>query len=779
MLARPQSTDDEPPAAGGDEHARRNGELQPARHPAGDALMQRVRSYLQDKDAAFVERALDVATQYHAGQERDSGEPYIVHPIGVTDELAKLKLPADVLAAGLLHDTVEDTGMTVEQIEERFGKSVARMVDGVTKLDEIDLRLDEQPPTGRGKRRHADQRERRRVASLRKMFATAGEDFRVLLIKLADRTNNMETLKFKKSKQSRDKTARETIEVYAPLAERLGMYDIKWRMEDQSFQHLNPEAYATMKRLVNQKRDMREEYAKRAVEILTDAVVKQAGIRASISGRAKHLYSIYQKKMRYEAQGRTFDDIHDLIALRIIVDDERSCYAALGVVHGLWEAVPGGYDDYISRPKMNGYKSIHSNVMGPNRQPLEVQIRSWAMHRFAEEGVAAHWAYKDGGPNDESADVYVRTMERLKDFLGIEGTGGDPEEFIDTVREEILDTDLVQVFTPAGDIVELPYGATPLDFAYRIHTQLGHEASGAIVNNKMVGFDTKLEQGDVIRINRTAGKAPSLDWRDPRNGFLVTKSALAKVRQWYSRQNREASLQAGKVQMKKVIDNLKRMGYKCKPEQVAEGAGFDSVEALLIELGTSQAVVSTVVDAVVDAIDEDQRKSAPSPTIEIDTTTAPPLDKHRTDHGIVVMGQTDSRINIPKCCSIVYGDEIIGFITRGRGITAHHVSCPNIVNASDQNLIIDLAWGHTNTRRPVRIRVEGSDRVGLVHEITGILNSERMNMHAMNTGERANPGKSVVTFTIYVDSVHELAKLFSLFDRIKGVDTVSRISENA
>lgn len=750
-----------------------------SRHPAGDALMQRVRSYLQHDDVAFVERALDFAAECHEGQPRDSGEPYIVHPIGVTDELAKLKLPADVLAAGLLHDTVEDTGVTVEQLEEYFGKSVARMVDGVTKLDEIDLRLDEQPQAGRTKRRHADRRERRRVASLRKMFATAGEDFRVLLIKLADRTNNMETLKFKKNKQSRGKTARETIEVYAPLAERLGMYDIKWRLEDLSFQHLDPEAYATMKRLVNQKRDQREEYAKRAVEMLTDAVVNKAGIHATISGRAKHLYSIYQKKKRYEAQGRSFDDIHDLIALRVIVDDEQACYAALGVVHGLWEAMPGGYDDYISRPKMNGYKSIHTNLMGPNRQPLEVQIRSWAMHRFAEEGVAAHWAYKDGEPNDESADVYVRTMERLKEFLGIEGTGGDPAEFIDTVREEILDTDLVQVFTPAGEIIELPYGATPLDFAYRIHTQLGHEASGAIVNNKMVGFDTRLEQGDVIRINRTSGKAPSLDWRDPRNGFLVTKSALAKVRQWYSRQNREASLQAGRVQMKKVINELKRMGYKCKPEQVAEGAGYESTEAVLIDLGTSQAVVSTVVDAVVDAIDEDQRKSVPKPTIEIDTTSAPPPDAHRTEHGIVVMGQTNSRINIPKCCSIVYGDEIIGYITRGRGITAHHVSCPNIVYASDPNLIIDLAWGHTNTQRPVRIRVEGSDRVGLVYEITGILNSANKNMHAMSTGERANPGKSVVTFTIYVDSVHELSQLFSRFDRLKGVDNVSRISENS
>lgn len=744
------------------------------RHPAGDELLRMVRAYLHDEDYAFVERALDVATACHAGQMRDSGEPYIVHPIGATEELAKLRLPADVLAAGLLHDTVEDSGMTTEEIEADFGKSVARMVDGVTKLDEIDLRIGE-PRIGRTKLRHADQRERRRIASLRKMFATAGEDFRVLLIKLVDRMNNMETLKFKKDKASRDKTARETLEIFAPLAERLGMYDIKWRMEDLSFQHFNPEGYATMKRLVNQKRNVRERYAERAVALLTEAVVQQAGIQASISGRAKHLYSIFQKKNRYEAQGRSFDDIHDLIALRIIVDDEQSCYAALGVVHGLWEAIPGGYDDYISRPKMNGYKSIHTNVAGPNRQPLEVQIRSWAMHRFAEEGVAAHWAYKDGSANDETSDAYVRTMERLKDFLGIEGTGGDPEEFMDTVQEEILDVDLVQVYTPAGEIIELPYGATPLDFAYRIHTELGHEASGAIVNNKMVAFDTKLEPGDVVRINRKTGKGPSLDWRDPSTGYLVTKSALAKVRQWFSRQNRRYSLQAGKAQLKKVTDNLQRMGYKCKPEQVAEGAGYESVDALLIDLGTSQVVVSTVVDAVVDAIDDDQRKSVAGPTIELDSASLPPPDQKQSEHGIVVMGQTENRINIPKCCSIVYGDEIIGYITRGRGVTAHHRSCPNIVNANDQNRFIDLAWGHTNTQRPIRVRVEGSDRVGLLHEITGILKAEQKNLHAMRSGERSQPGTSVVTFTIYIDSVREINALFSRFRRIRGVFDVKRI----
>lgn len=744
------------------------------RHPAGDEFLRMVRPYLQDDDYAFVERALDVATVCHAGQLRDSGEPYIVHPIGATVELAKLKLPADVLAAGLLHDVVEDTGMTLGQIELEFGESVARMVDGVTKLDEIDLRLDI-PRTNRTKVRHADQRERRRIASLRKMFATAGEDFRVLLIKLADRVNNMETLPFKKDKASREKTARETLEIFAPLAERLGMYDIKWRMEDMAFQQLNPEGYTTMKRLVKQKRDMRERFANRAVEILTDAVVEQAGINATISGRAKHLYSIYQKKNRYEAQGRSFDDIHDLIALRIIVDDEQSCYAALGVVHGLWEAIPGGYDDYISRPKMNGYKSIHTNVTGPNRQSLEVQIRSWTMHRFAEEGVAAHWAYKDGAANDESSDAYVRTMERLKEFLGIEGTGADPEEFMDTVQEEILDIDLVQVYTPAGEIIELPYGATPLDYAYRIHTHLGHEASGAIVNNKMVAFDTKLEHGDVIRINRKAGKGPSLDWRDPRNGYLVTKSALAKVRQWFSRQNRHNSLQSGKEQLKIVMDELQRMGYRCKPEQVATGAGFESVDALLFDLGTSQTVVSTVVDAVVDAIDEDQRKATKSPLIEVDTASLPPPDRQQSEHGIVVMGQTDNRINIPKCCQIVYGDDIVGYITRGRGVTAHLVSCPNVINESDQSRFIDLAWRHTNTQWPIRVRAEGSDRVGLLHEITGILNASKKNLHAVSTGEKANPGTSVVSFIVYVDSVREISSLFSSLRRIKGVSDVRRV----
>lgn len=744
------------------------------------ALMHAVRSYLPEPQALSVRSAMQFAAQCHAGQKRESGEDFVEHPIAVTAELAKLSLPADIISAGLLHDTVEDCDVETDEIRQRFGETVARLVDGVTKLTHIDLQLNNNgAPTQRSKRRHADQRERRRIESLRKMFATAGDDARVLLIKLADRMHNMETLGHLQPDR-RTKIARETIEIYAPLADRLGMNDIKWRMEDAAFHHLNPAQYTAISRLVNRTRRDREQYAKLAVQKLTDAVVNQAGIPAAISGRAKHLYSIFRKKQRYESAGRSFDDIYDLIALRVITDNDRDCYPALSVVHGLWESIPNAFDDYISRPKNNGYKSIHTTVRGPGNQPLEVQIRSKEMHQLAEEGVAAHWAYKDGEPNPNIADSFARTMSWLKELVEIEGAADDSAEFIDAVEGEILQVEQIQVYTPAGDVIELPHGATPLDFAYRIHTELGHQTVGAIVNGKLVRLDSQLRPGDTVEIRKSkAPKGPSLDWRDPNQGYLMTESARAKVRHWFGRQERETAVQHGKHQLKRVVDQLRRMGQVLTQAQIAELLQYESVDELVLELGRSHEQVSTVVRGVADATGKATEQESPATSSETRDAPPPPESQLKTkdgSHGVVVMGIPGVKVNLPKCCSPVYGEEIMGFLTRGKGVTAHLTTCKNLKNIDEPDRLVDLEWGHRDEFLPVRVSINGSDRIGLINDISGILREERINVHAMRTDEGDEPGKSKMIFTIYVRDVAALARLFGKFERVRGVDHVSRVS---
>ena len=437
-------------------------------------LMQEVHTYLVPDAIEFVQSAYEYAYLAHDGQKRKSGEPYIVHPISVSLRLANLHLPADLIAAGLLHDTVEDCGIEVEDIRKEFGNVVALLVDGVTKLKQIELKAID---GGSKSRRHAANREQQRIESLRKMFVTAGDDRRVLLIKLADRMHNIETLRFV-SVEQQQRIARETMDIYAPLADRLGMNDWKWQLEDTAFYYLNHREYRNISGLVKRKRREREEYTSHAVDTLKDAIIENAGIKASISGRAKHLYSIARKKRRYEELGRTFDEIHDLIALRVITTTTSECYHALGIVHGMWPMIEGTFDDYISKPKSNGYQSLHTTVRGPENTPLEVQIRSREMHEIAEQGFAAHWAYKQGGSNEGDLNATDRTMTWLKDMVTLDDVSNDSREFYESVDQEILSNDQIQVFTPAGDVIELPSGATPLDFAYRIHTDLGHSTVG-------------------------------------------------------------------------------------------------------------------------------------------------------------------------------------------------------------------------------------------------------------------------------------------------------------
>ena len=505
-------------------------------------------------------------------------------------------------------------------------------------------------------------------------------------------------------------------------------------------------------------------------------MIRRQGLEASITGRAKHLYSIARKKRRYEQAGRTFDEILDLIALRVIVANEADCYNALGVVHSLWEMIPGSFDDYISNPKPNGYRSIHTTVRGPGKLPLEVQIRSKSMHVIAEDGVAAHWAYKDGAQQSTEYNSYERTLAWLKDMVDLGGEDGDADDFIDSIQEELLQSDQVQVFTPAGDVINLPQGATPLDFAYRIHTDLGHSTGGAIVNGRLVNLNTPLESGDTIEIRKaTHARGPSLDWQDAEKRYVVTSSARSKIRQWFSRQEREINLQHGRQQLKRVVDRLKRMGHGISSEDVAEVMGYTSVDELATDLGKTHEQPSEVVRAVIRSLEEERPEQLLEEQIrsgvrEIRRKTTNDLAK-----GVVVMGMQGVQVNFPQCCLPVYGDEIVGYLTRGRGVTVHRTNCRNIRNASDPDRVMESAWGHVDEFYPVRLRIKGSDRIGLISDITEVIKEEKMNLHEFSSRESDHDSETLIDFVVYTKGTEELARLFDRLEAVSGVYSVFRI----
>lgn len=738
-------------------------------------LMQEAHSYLASEEIEFVQSAYEYAYLAHEGQKRHSGEPYIIHPIAVSLRLAKLHLPTDLIAAGLLHDTVEDCGVEVDDIRKEFGDTVALLVDGVTKLKQIELKAID---GGSKNRRHAEDREQRRIESLRKMFVTAGDDRRVLLIKLADRMHNIETLRFT-SEEQQHRIARETMDIYAPLADRLGMNDWKWRLEDSAFYYLDRKEYRNISGLVKRKRREREEYTSQAVDTLRESIIENAGIQASISGRAKHLYSIARKKRRYEELGRTFDEIHDLTALRVITDSTSDCYHALGIVHGMWPMIEGTFDDYISKPKSNGYQSLHTTVRGPENTPLEVQIRSREMHEIAEQGFAAHWAYKQGGNNEGDQNASDRTMTWLKDMVTIDDVSNDSHDFYESVDQEILSNDQIQVFTPAGDVIELPSGATPLDFAYRIHTELGHSTVGAVVNGKLVPLNTALQPGDVIEIRKSrTPRGPSLDWQDAEKRYLATNSAKAKVRQWFSRQARDTNIQQGRQQLRRVVDQLSRMGHDVDADEIAELMGYATTDELFADLGKTHQQPSVIVRTVINAIDEQRPESILEAQLAEGEREAARVKASDISRGVIVMGLPGVQINFPQCCTPVYGDEIVGYLTRGRGVSAHRTNCHNVRNLDDDDMerLVDAAWGHFAGSYPARLRVEGSDRMGLIHDISGIIRDEKMNLHKMASGEDIGRGSTRIDFTVYTTGLEQLARLFNRLESVPGVSHVRRIS---
>ena len=720
------------------------------------ALLHSVNKYLPQDRAASVHAALDYAINAHDGQKRDSGEEFIEHPIATALRLADMKLDTTTLEAALLHDVMEDCGISFVELESEFGTEVAKLVDGVTKLKRLDMISENSAMM-----KQIASPEATRAASLRKMLVAMAEDVRVVLIKLSDRLHNMQTLQhLPVPKQQR--ISRETLDIYSPLAHRLGMSDIKWQLEDQAFRYLMPRQYKSISRLVNRKRAEREIYTEAAVKAIKGPLEK-AGIKADVDGRVKHLYSTYNKLQRYERMGRKFDEIYDLIAIRVVAETVGDCYAALGVVHSKWRPVPGQFDDYIASPKENMYQSLHTSVRGPGNFPIEVQIRTKEMHDIAEEGVASHWMYKEGDDGAIKEDNFETKMSWLRQLLDWQREVSGDEEYLATVRTDILQ-DQVFVYTPQGDVKDLPAGATPIDFAYRIHTDLGHNTVGAIVNGKLTALNTALSNGDVVEIRKARiPRGPSLDWLNPDLGYLITGSAHTKVKQWFRKQERQSNVRRGKDLLKK---ELRRLGLKYNEKEIVASLDYESFDELSEALGIGQISIARVADTLSPEPDE-----VFLPEV---TPGKPPADQ---TNGLVVMGESGMLTRIARCCSPVYGDEITGYLTRGRGVTVHRHNCKILRDTEDTDRHIPVAWGHYETTYASRLQITAFDRVGLIRDITNVVSSENVNIHSLTSDEDEKTNACTVSLTVYTTGVEQLSRLFSRVETIPGVDAVFRVSE--
>ncbi|GCD21571.1 GTP pyrophosphokinase [Cellulomonas algicola] len=723
--------------------------------PALEPVLQAARTNHPKADLTVVEQAYVVAEKAHRGQLRKSGDPYITHPVAVATILAELGMTPSTLAAALLHDTVEDTEYSLDQLRREFGPEVAMLVDGVTKLDKVTYGDAAQAET------------------VRKMVVAMSRDIRVLVIKLADRLHNARTWKFVAS-TSAEKKARETLEIYAPLAHRLGMNTIKWELEDLSFATLYPKLYDEIVHLVAERAPAREEYLA-VVREQVGADLRSAKIKATVTGRPKHYYSIYQKMI---VRGRDFADIYDLVGVRVLVDTVRDCYAALGALHARWNPVPGRFKDYIAMPKFNLYQSLHTTVIGPGGKPVEIQIRTHDMHRRAEYGVAAHWKYKETAKNAAGGqtDAAGNDMVWLRQLVDWQKETADPTEFLDSLRFEIAGSE-VYVFTPKGDVIALPSGSTPVDFAYAVHTEVGHRTMGARVNGRLVPLDSALENGDVVDVftskSETAG--PSRDWL----GFVKSPRARNKIRQWFSKERREEAIEHGKDAIAKAMRKqnlpIQRLLSHESLVALANEMRYQDVSALYAAIGEGQVSAATVVQRLVHSLggepaaEEDLAETArPGPTAR----------RVRTgDVGVVVKGVDDIWVKLAKCCTPVPGDDIVGFVTRGAGVSVHRSDCVNVdALRSQPERLVDVEWSHTSsTLFLVQIQVEALDRSRLLSDVTRVLSDHHVNILSASVST-SRDRVALSRFVFEMAEPSHLASVLAAVRKVEGVFDVYRIT---
>ncbi len=703
-------------------------------------LLSAVAKQHPQADLEIVNRAFDFALEAHSSQIRASGDPYVTHPIASAQILAELGIDPVAVSAALLHDVPEDTDYGLSDVEERFGPEVAHLVDGVTKLSKFSTHSHEQ----------------QQAENIRKMFLAMADDIRVVLIKLADRLHNMRTLgALRTDKQQR--IARQTMEIYAPLAERLGIWQIKWELEDLSFKALEPEAYRDLAKLLDTRRTGRETYIDRSIDELKPRLA-DAGIEAELQGRPKHIYSIWKKMQRKAAE---FGEIYDVYAVRLLVHEIRDCYAALGIVHALWRPIPGQFDDYIAVPKNNLYQSLHTAVMAIDGKPLEIQIRTHAMHQVSEVGIAAHWRYKEGSKAERDYDAKLAWLRQLMEWQR-DVSESDATEFVEGIKLDIFQ-DQVFVFTPRGDVKDLPAGSTPLDFAYRIHTDIGHRTIGAKVNNRLVPLDYRLKNGDIVEIVTTKGEhGPSRDWMN----LVRTSHAREKIRQWFKKKDRAENIIHGRESLERELRRLARTSLQAighdKLVDVTRMYQHETLDDFLAAVGYGAISAQQVVMRL--GVLDDGHITLP--------TVAPPQPA-RTG-GVRVKGVGDLLVRFARCCHPIPGDPISGFITRGKGITVHLRSCPTVINEREVTRLIDVEWEAALAQTyPIAIRVEAYDRTGLLSDITQIMAENKVNILAANVG--VNPDHTaVVTMTLQVASVAQLAKVMSRVEQLKDVLSVQR-----
>ncbi|HEY92139.1 MAG TPA: bifunctional (p)ppGpp synthetase/guanosine-3',5'-bis(diphosphate) 3'-pyrophosphohydrolase [Dehalococcoidia bacterium] len=708
-------------------------------------LIDKAREYLPPEKIAIVEDAYNFAVSVHQGQVRKSGEPYIEHPLETAMTLAEVQLDASSLAAALLHDVPENCGTPISEIQAKFGPEIAKLVDGTTRLGKLSW-------PGEGVATGEVQAE-----NLRKMLVAMAEDLRVVFIKLADRLHNMRTLDAL-SPERQHRIAQETLEIYAPLAHRLGIWEVKWQLEDLSFRYLEPGRYHQIANLIAVRRTQRESFITQVIEILKGEF-DRVGIGAEITGRPKHIYSIYQKVERYSALGKHFDDIHDLLALRVLVGTVPDCYSAVGVIHSLWRPLPEEFDDFIANPKSNGYQSLHTAVMYMGVTPLEVQVRTHEMHRIAEYGVAAHWRYKEGEKKDIRFEERISWLRQLIEWHR-ELSGA--EEFLDSVKTDIF-IDQVFVYTPKGEIKDLPKGSTPLDFAYRVHTELGHRCIGAKVNGRLVPLNYQLNNGDVVEImSAKKAKGPSRDWLNPHLGNTKTSHAREKIRQWFKKQERAENIEHGRELLEK---EMRRLGIKVEREELAKLFKYDSLDDFLIAIGYGG--ITTHQIALKLAAQQEPPKVLPE---------VAPLQPPAST--IQVLGAGDMLTHLAQCCHPVPGDKIIGYVTRSRGVTVHRQDCYNVIHEEERERLIAVEWMQTDSIYPVRIQVEAWDRVGLVRDITTVVAEEKVNIAAVSFINHDDHTTSTF-LTLETRGLAQLSRLLVKIEGVRGVISVTRTGDEA
>jgi GTP pyrophosphokinase len=705
-------------------------------------------------EVEFIRKACELAQKAHQGQYRASGEPFFQHSLAVANILADLRLDYETVAAAVLHDVLEDTDVTVEELEREFGLSVAKLVDGVTKMGQI------QEFRGQTEK---SKKERARAESLRKMLLAMVDDVRVVLIKLADRTHNMRTLGSLRE-DKRKRIAKETLDIFAPLANRLGIWQIKWELEDLAFRYLSPELYKQIARMVDERRINRERYIAKVVRLLKDELDK-AGVKADVTGRPKHIYSIWRKMKR---KGVDFDQIYDVRAVRVLVDEVADCYATLGIVHTLWRPIPGEFDDYIATPKDNLYRSLHTAVVGPEGKTIEVQIRTFEMHQDAELGVASHWRYKEGSKHDTNFDRKIAWLRQLMEW---KEDVVDAAEFIDQVKAEVFQ-DRVHVLTPQGDAIDLPAGSTPIDFAYYIHTEVGHRCRGAKVNGKIVPLSYQLKNGDQIEILTAKRGGPSRDWLNVHLGYLKTSRARSKARYWFRHQNHEENVSNGRSILER---ELHRLGIsEINYEKLAQAFSYNKVDDFMAAIGRSDISTTQIIATVNDIVAETQSPETEQwilPTQRSTRTVTSP-------DGVQVNGVGNLLTNLGQCCRPVPGDDnIIGFITRGRGVTIHRRDCPNVLRLSERapERLIEVDWDmQGDNTYPVDIQIEAFDRPGLLRDITSVVANEKINMSRVYVTTKKKEHKARLAATLEIANIDQLSRILALLSQLPNVVEVRR-----